>query len=391
MNENIPLYFAETDSQTYLAYKYKISKKSRLIYSGTLLALVMALGALPFIYTQLSIKSSGVLNSSIEKVELTTTVSGRIINLQMKDNQKLSQGDTLLVIDASLTRQQDAILGKRHGQLDDLLKDAAQVAQYANTTEAINPSPKFQTGQYSASWQQYIQELEDKRNARSQAERIFDRYNKLYKSSVITAAEYERYKYDYEQASSAYSLVTKRYKTQWEAEASEYRNELNRLEGEEANNKEQNKLYTLTSPIDGSLQNLSGLQAGAYVFANQKVGEISPDTQLIAFCYIKPSDIGLISKGQPVYFQIDAFNYNQWGLLTGKVIDISDDIVLANGVNPVFKVKCSLDKNYLQLSSGYKGHVKKGMSFTARFMITERSLFQLLYDKVDDWVNPNII
>ena len=309
----------------------------------------------------------------------------------MKDNQKLSRGDTLLVVDASLTMQQDAILGKRHGQLDELLKDATQAVQYANTTEAINPSPKFHTGQYSASWQQFIQELEDKRNARTHAERIFDRYDKLYKSSVITAAEHERYKYDYEQESSAYSLITKRYKTQWEAEATDYRNELNRLQGEEANNKEQNKLYTLTSPINGSLQNLSGLQIGAYVFANQKVGEISPDTQLIAFCFIKPSDIGLIRKGQQVHLQIDAFNYNQWGLLTGKVIDISDDIVLANGVNPAFKVKCSLDNNYLQLSSGYKGHMKKGMSFTARFMITERSLFQLLYDKVDDWVNPNII
>jgi len=31
------------------------------------------------------------------------------------------------------------------------------------------------------------------------------------------------------------------------------------------------------------------------------------------------------------------------------------------------------------------------MNFTAHFKITERSLFQLLYDKVDDWVNPNKI
>ena len=30
------------------------------------------------------------------------------------------------------------------------------------------------------------------------------------------------------------------------------------------------------------------------------------------------------------------------------------------------------------------------MSFTARFMITERTLYELLYDKLDDWLNPNL-
>ncbi|WP_449436794.1 HlyD family efflux transporter periplasmic adaptor subunit [Pedobacter steynii] len=56
------------------------------------------------------------------------------------------------------------------------------------------------------------------------------------------------------------------------------------------------KQYILRAPIAGSVQNLVGLQKGAYVFANQKIGEISPDTNLTAFCYIKPADIGLIKK-----------------------------------------------------------------------------------------------
>lgn len=78
------------------------------------------------------------------------------------------------------------------------------------------------------------------------------------------------------------------------------------------------------------MRNVIGLQAGTYVFANQKIGEISPNTQLTAFCYIKPADIGLIKKGQDVRFNIDAFNYNQWGFVTGKVLDISDDIIVSN-------------------------------------------------------------
>ncbi|MNY20331.1 hypothetical protein D3C86_1538050 [compost metagenome] len=72
------------------------------------------------------------------------------------------------------------------------------------------------------------------------------------------------------------------------------------------------------------------------------------------------------------------------------MLDISDDIIIISNSQPVFKVRCELKKNHLVLKNGYKGYLKKGMSFTARFTVTERSLYQLLYDKVDDWVNPNL-
>jgi len=49
---------------------------------------------------------------------------------------------------------------------------------------------------------------------------------------------------------------------------------------------------------------------------------------LIVESTISPNDIGLIKKNQTVKFQIDAFNYNQWGLLEGKVIDIDRNITI---------------------------------------------------------------
>lgn len=69
-----------------------------------------------------------------------------------------------------------------------------------------------------------------------------------------------------------------------------------------------------------------------------------------------------------VRFQVDAFNYNQWGMATGKVLEISNDIYTIDE-KPVFIVKCQLDKEFLQLKNGYKGYLKKGMTLQARFMI----------------------
>ena len=40
------------------------------------------------------------------------------------------------------------------------------------------------------------------------------------------------------------------------------------------------------------------------------------------------------------------------------------------------------------LKNGYSRPLKKGMTLQARFVITKRSLWQLVYDKIDNWLNP---
>ncbi len=114
---------------------------------------------------------------------------------------------------------------------------------------------------------------------------------------------------------------------------------------------------------------------------------ISPDSNLVVKSYLTPQDIRLIKKGMKVNFQIDAFNYNEWGLVSGKVIDIAQDFVLLEN-RTFFKVKSQLDKQTLQLKNGYTAQLKKGLSLQSRFVVTKRSLFQLLYDTADDWLNP---
>ena len=106
-------------------------------------------------------------------------------------------------------------------------------------------------------------------------------------------------------------------------------------------------------------------------------------------CMLDPSDIGLLYEGMPVKFQIDAFNYNHWGLANGKVDMISKDIMMKQG-QAYFLVRCTLEEKQLYLKNGYEGQLKKGMTLSARFQITERSLYQLLYDKVDNWLNPKM-
>jgi len=165
-------------------------------------------------------------------------------------------------------------------------------------------------------------------------------------------------------------------------------NELNQLQSEKNQIIEELKQYEVRSPITGTVQNKAALFRNSFVSANQVLGEISPDTSLIADVFIHPRDIGYLREGMEAKFHIDAYNYNQWGIASGKIINISSDVIMNDG-QPVFRVQCSFDQTYLELKNGFRGDFKKGMTLQARFIISRRSLFQLLYDKAEDWLNPS--
>ena len=151
---------------------------------------------------------------------------------------------------------------------------------------------------------------------------------------------------------------------------------------------ENNKNYSLIATSDGVLSNIKVLQIGSYIQAGVSLGEISPSSKLIVECYVSPLDIGLLKLEDTCNFQIDAFNYNQWGLATGSITEISDDVQMIDS-KPVFKVRCQINQEFMLLKNGFEGKLIKGMTLNARFPLTRRSLSELLYDKMDDWLNPN--
>ena len=109
--------------------------------------------------------------------------------------------------------------------------------------------------------------------------------------------------------------------------------------------------------------------------------------QMLGECYVSAKDIGMIKVGQTAKFQIEAFDYNYFGMATGQVFSIANDVILIDRI-PVFKVMCRLNETSLKLSNGFTGVIKKGMGFRARFKITKRTLWQLLYDNLKNWFDP---
>src|SRR5690606_30124060 len=209
-------------------------------------------------------------------------------------------------------------------------------------------------------------------------------------SKTIPFAEYDDVQLKFTQAKSNLEIFQKRKIAEWQHELAEYQKELISLNNQVNILNERLDQFKIVAGVSGTLMNVPYLKQGDFIFPNQKLGEISPDSTLIAVAHLSPADIGFVERGQKVVFQVDAYNYNQWGLAEGKVVEISDDLSIISGSEVVFRVICTIKEDRLRLKNGIEGKLKKGMTFNGRFITARRSLFQLLYDEVDDWLNPAV-
>ena len=365
----------------------KVRVKTQIIYTCSLVVLVVAFAALPFIKVDVSSNGTGLVRPIAEKNELHSLVSGTIEEIMVTDGQHVEKGQLLMrlqqYINNNKLSQTAFELHQREQYIQDLRLLTSRMRRGGVSFKQLQ-SPLYQQ-QFS----QFQHALSEQRTTLERTKADFDMNKSLYDDKVISKKEFLDKKYDYDKADAAYKTIIEQQYSSWADELSRYEVESARL-GTDSRQFEKEKEWNLIkAPISGTLQQFNGKYAGGTLQPGEMLGVISPDANLIAECYLSPKDIGYIRVGMPVKFQVDAFNYNEWGLLDGKVISVDNDFTLV-GNQPVFKVKCAFTKTTLQLKNGVKGQLKKGMSLNARFILTKRSLFQLLFDKTDNWINPEL-
>ncbi|RZJ52486.1 MAG: HlyD family efflux transporter periplasmic adaptor subunit [Flavobacterium sp.] len=353
--------------------------KSISLYIVMVLGVLTFLILLPIIKVDISSQSRGIVRSTTDNVPVTAIVSGRIIWVNLKNNAVVKKGDTLIKIAKQNLETEKNTQYTLSNSVTELLYDMNLIlsgqTSHFKTSTAREDFVKFQSRK---------NELHSKV---SQAQINFNRNKGLYNKNIIAKVEYEKYEYELRSANEALKSYVSEQKSVWENQKRDLEERLKNLTGsvEKLNIEENN--YFIIAPISGTIENFSGLQAGSFLNLSQPIATISAVDHLIVESIVSPNDIGLIYKTQKVKFQLDAFNYNQWGLLEGNVIDIDQNVSIQDG-ETFFKIRCNLISTEMKLKSGYKTKISKGMTLTTRYIITRRSLYDLLFDKVDDWLNP---
>lgn len=381
------LFPPEIIENTTESYLPSVSVRSQSIYIFVLLAIIGAFAATPFVFVDVSVQSNGVIRTVAEKNEIRSLVSGLISVAKVKENTPIIQGQTIFVLKTDVLDTKIRLNSYQQNEKRQLIQDLSLLVKIDSSSTLkvkglMSPLCVQQYNQFRYTLQENIQH-------QRKVKKELDTDRLLYKEKVIAMREFDEKEYAYNQLVAEFRSSIERQITVWQSDLSRYQIEFTELEALQKQLLEEKEQYVIKASATGTIQQLTGKYVGSSIQAGENLGIISPDSNLLVECYVSPQDIGFLRKDMQANFQINSFNYNQWGLASGKVLNVANDFIIQNQ-KPVFKVQCLMDKTFLKLKTGYIGKIKKGMNLRARFIITRRSIYQLMYDKVDDWVNPKV-
>jgi multidrug resistance efflux pump len=359
----------------------KYSRPSNIIYLSSIFLILAALVLMPFLSVEISVVSSGLLRPAVEISTVKIPSSGKVSRVFVSINQLVHKGQYLVALDSTVIEQRISFLSKEITG-HKVLSNDLRLLIAGNHNAGVLTTPF-----YIQSFHSYSQKKQDLIISYNKAKLNFNRNFKLHQEKVIADLEFEQFEFELEKARNDLELYKQNQLSQWQNEFATHEKQISEYEAQLTQSIKEKQYLIVKAPIGGTIEALSSIHEESQVFANQDIAQISPDTILIVEAYVSPNNIGLLRNSMPVRFQVDAFNYNQWGFATGRIVEISNDIQVVKD-KPMFRVQCSIEGDYLCLKNGYKGHLRKGMTLRARFIVTERTLWQLLYDKVDDWINP---
>lgn len=105
------------------------------------------------------------------------------------------------------------------------------------------------------------------------------------------------------------------------------------------------KLMQLTSPVDGTVQQLVVHPVGGVVTPARPVMVIVPrDNPLEVEAFLENKDIGFVKPNQDAEVKIETFQYAKYGTLHAKVMSVSHDAINDEKRGLIYPMRVKMDK-----------------------------------------------
>jgi multidrug resistance efflux pump len=368
-------------TQNLPAFLVSITPGSRIIYLLCLLLIVGGLISLPLVRVRVSVTGNGIIRPNQEKANIIPVTSGLVEEVYVSEGDYIKSSDPILKVRSFDAARNLQLLKMELTDADQYLDDLEGLL---SDTLTIPVRQKFRTA-----YMEYCHHLDYLTLMFEKARKEWTRQTGLYRAGLISEKEYDDLTFSMNKANQEKVRFISESKRDWQEEYTVYLDRKRKLTTQILQTEEQIRRSIILAPVNGSLEEFSGIFPGSVLQAGETIGVISPDSKLIGEIYMQSKDIAYLNTGQEVSIQVDAFPSREWGLINAEIYEISNDYIWLNQ-QAVYRVKCRFPENRLVLRNGYEGELIKGMTFQARCLIASRSLFQLLTDKADDWLDPAI-
>ncbi len=321
--------------------------KTKIIYIIILFVLIASLSILPFIFVEVSVQSRGTVRTVNEDNVIHSAIYAEIAQINIFENKLVRAGDTLIWLRTDELDEQIGRLEEKQAENVIFIKDLDNLSANFNHIS----SPKYQS-----ELTQFRARLAELDISLQQSLTEYETSKKLYEKGVEAQFEHLQAGSKYKSAKSQKELARQQQINNWQAERTrlEYENRDHHSQLQQLVKRK--KQYVITAPVSGNIVQYNGIQAGNFIQTGKAIAQISVSDTLMIECYISPADIGYIIKGQKIQVQVDTYNYQQWGMLVGEVREVLPDVIEVGNMS-YFRVRCVMNRNYLELANGYRGYL----------------------------------
>lgn len=379
------IYPIGNNMETVIEYIPKIKREGHFLYLFILLGFLILIATLPFISLDISVKANGICRPTSERTEIKTLISGIIDSLYIKDGEYVKKGEVILRLKDLVTKSKIKL---NKFEIEQRLLFIHDLEILTTTNDSLLIVSNLFSSLYKDQAFRFLHRINDLDASVKKANKEIEMNLSLYNDKVISPKEFFDIQINQDKSLSSYKAYKQEQLSIWEQELIKYKIEINQFQQQEQQMKSDATFFEVKAPISGFIQGLNTRYADGMLQSNEILGTISPEVTIMGECYVASKDIGLLTKGQFAKYKFEAFDYNYFGILTGKILSIDNDVSIIDN-KPVYKIRCSFDKNELSLKNGFSVKLKKGVGFQASFIVTRRTLWQLIFDKLNNWLNPN--
>ena len=136
------------------------------------------------------------------------------------------------------------------------------------------------------------------------------------------------------------------------------------------------------SPVKGMISALEIDNAGEVVPAGGTIAEVVPENTPLRLAVLVPQNkAGLIETNMTTKVKLDAFPFQEYGVLTGKVVNISPDAKGSQDIGSGYQVEIELEKDYV-LHQEKPVKLQLGQTGTAEIVVRRRRIIDLILDPI---------
>jgi len=364
----------------------------------------------------------GRLEPKGQTIELDAPVGGTVAAIQVKEGQTVKAGQILLELDTELSR---AELQQAQARLEGQLDRLPQMEVIKNQLEMTTRTQRLQTQNQASGQLSQInavrQQIDFNKTAADLAQKLLakdiktvGRYQRLRQEGAVSGLqvdEAERRMIENQQRLQKAQTDTKQAQDELKKQQSIYNSTLRQgeltvldsqrqikqlqaqIEGLKAEiTQTQNQIKSLQiqlqqrlirASVDGMILQMPVEHAGTVLSPGEMIAQIAPKgAPLVLRSQMSTRESGFLRLGMPVKIKFDAYPFQDYGIVEGRLSSISPDSKItqtAQGPVETFELEIALNQTYIQ-TRNKRIPLTPGQSATAEVVVRQRRVIDFILD-----------